>query len=104
MKQKISDKGYKYDPEYQILDPIIDFLLDNVNEVDTEMRWISNSSGWICTMTYPIDFELIRANFDLPASIRLMDEFESIDYCLGTAVIRQKPEIDPETGRPILHH
>ncbi|OMH25803.1 hypothetical protein [Motiliproteus sp. MSK22-1] len=103
MKQKITDNGYTYDPEYMILEPILEFLLDNVNAVDTAARWEHHSGGWICVMSYPIDFELIRANFDLPRSIKINEYYGSVDYCLGTAIIRHKTELDPDTGKPVLH-
>jgi len=103
MKQKIKDDSYSYDPEYEILEPILEFLLDNVNAIDTELRWQHHAGGWTCVLSYPIDFELIRDNFDLPRSIKLNEYYGSVDYCLGTAMIRHKTQLDPVTGRPVLY-
>jgi len=73
---------------YEILEPILNLLLENGNEIKTDYRWGSNPTGYFCILTKDIDFELVEKTFKLPCSVQLMRKYGSIDYGLGTAIIR----------------
>jgi hypothetical protein len=71
---------------YEHLKPIVRLLLENGNEPSKprgeqksdELRFYKNRDGWICILRYPIDFDLIRRECDLPDSIRLDEKQDTI--------------------------
>jgi len=75
-------------PKYNVLEPILELLLENGNELATDYRWGSNPTGYFCVLKHSIDFELIERTFSLPSSIQVLRQFGSIDYGLGTVVIQ----------------
>lgn len=64
---------------YEHLEPLIDFLLENGNELARSYRWGENRTGYFCLLEKPIDFELIERAFLLPPYIRLMREKDAIE-------------------------
>jgi hypothetical protein len=74
-------------PSHSILDPVLDVLLEHGNQLETPYRWGSNPTGYFCVLVKPVDFTLIEQLFDVPSSVELRRELDSVDYGLGTAVI-----------------
>lgn len=89
MRQEIKKEDFKGQPSFTILEPILQLLLSEGNELATDYRWGSNPTGYFCLLKNNIDFELIERTFDLPPSIQLMKEYGTVDYGLGTAIIRK---------------
>lgn len=73
---------------YEILEPILQLLLNNGNEINTDYRWGSNPTGYFCILKNKIDFDLVEKTFKLPSSVQVMRQYGSIDYGLGTVIIR----------------
>jgi hypothetical protein len=90
IKQTLIEETFKGKPHYTILEPILQCLLSNGNELATSYRWGSNPTGYFCLLKQPIDLDLIERSFVLPPSIQLMKEFGEVDYGLGTAIIRKQ--------------
>lgn len=90
VKTKIEVASFSGQPKHKILDTILELLLANGNELATNYRWGSNPTGYFAILKRPIDFELIRNNFDLPSSIMLNERFGEIDYGMGTVIIRSE--------------
>lgn len=89
-KIKLVKENFTGRPRYALLDPILDLLLANGNELATTYRWGSNPTGYFAILKNPIDFDLIEANFELPESIILNKRYGEIDYGYGTVVIRSE--------------
>jgi hypothetical protein len=73
-----------------LLDPIVDLLLTQGNQLAEPYRWGSNPTGYFCLLTHPIDFELIESTFDLPNAVVLDRRLGIVDYGRGAALIRQR--------------
>jgi hypothetical protein len=57
--------------KYAHLDPLVDLLIINGNSiVDGNSRWSKTKDGWLCVLSKPIDFSLIRREFKLPPKIK----------------------------------
>ena len=65
---------------YSHLDPVIDLLLDNGNELKHEYRWGSTREGYFCYLAKPIDFKLLYQYFDFDSSIYIIEDKNYI-YC-----------------------
>lgn len=61
-------------PLYAHLEPIVSALLASGNELARSERWGSTKDGYVCFLVNPIDFSLVRANFDIPESIVLSEK------------------------------
>jgi len=88
VKVKISKDNFVGSPRYALIDPILDLLLANGNQLATTFRWGSNPTGYFAILKYPIDFDLIEKNFELPLSIALSRQYGEVDYGQGTVIIR----------------
>ena len=89
-KVKIEISSFSGQPKHNILDGVLDLLLSHGNGLATEYRWGSNPTGYFAVLKRPIDFDLVRNNFELPASIMLNERFGEIDYGMGTVIIRSE--------------
>jgi uncharacterized membrane protein len=58
-------------PVYAHLEPIVDLLLANGNQLARPYRWGENRTGFYCFLSKPIDFDLIESAFVLPQTVRL---------------------------------
>jgi hypothetical protein len=64
---------------YEHLDPLVDFLIENGNELSRNYRWGENRTGYFCLLVKPIDFDLIGSEFFLPSYVRLMSDSNAIE-------------------------
>jgi len=79
MKTKIKPQSLFQQQPYENLKPIVEALIEAGNRVSptfgshTPNRdgFYMDRDGWICDLEFPIDFDLIEYNFDIPASIRI---------------------------------
>jgi len=62
---------------YANLLPIVDLLL-RLGNVALDGGFIMNPDGWRCRLGHAIDFETVRSQFELPASINLSDVHDTI--------------------------
>lgn len=83
--KKIKIASYPKDgsPGYSHLQPLVDFLLDGGNKSLHPYLWGNDRTGYFCHLRDDIDFEGIRKNFDLPASIKINEKEQTID-CMNT--------------------
>jgi hypothetical protein len=81
---------YAGQPTYALLEPILDLLLSNGNEIATPYRWGSNPTGYFAILKRPIDFDMVESSFELPDGMLLNRHFGEIDYGYGTVVIRSE--------------
>ena len=89
-KTNIKIAHFSGKPKHEILDGVLDLLLAHGNELATEYRWGSNPTGYFAILKKPIDFELIRNNFELPSTVILNEKFGEVDYGMGTVIIRSE--------------
>ncbi len=89
-KEKIELTDFSGQAKYKILDGVLELLISHGNELATDYRWGSNPTGYFAVLKSPIDFELIRENFELPGSVALNEKFGEVDYGMGTVVIRSE--------------
>ncbi len=89
-KTQIEVASFSGQPKHKILDGILDLLLAHGNELATDYRWGSNPTGYFAVLKQPIDFSLIKDNFELPTSVMLNEQFGEVDYGLGTVIIRSE--------------
>jgi hypothetical protein len=89
-KHVLRKEDYSGMPRHALLDPVLDSLLDNGNELSTAYRWGSNPTGYFAVLKYPIDFDLVEARFELPTSVVLNRDYGEIDYGFGTVIIRSE--------------
>jgi len=61
---------------YLHLMPIVHGLVAAGNTVDG--RFTLTKSGWYCSMRDPIDFDVIRSQFELPATITLSEQYDTV--------------------------
>jgi hypothetical protein len=87
-KTSLDPKSFNAVPRYEVLEPVLNFLISHGNELATPYRWGSNPTGYFAFLKHPIDFELVEAHFDLPPSVMLDRAAGSIDYGYGSVVIR----------------
>ncbi len=76
MKTKIAREGIH--SFYDHLLPIVDALIEGGNEPFHPQKFIPSQGGTYCPMKKRIDFDLIRARFELPDNIKLDDDQNSI--------------------------
>jgi hypothetical protein len=62
---------------YENLSPIVDALAAAGNSA-IEGGFVLNQAGWACRMAKPIDFVLVREQFELPPSIDVAAEQDTI--------------------------
>jgi hypothetical protein len=69
------------DPQrpYLHLQPVVDFLSYNGNEIVTDPSgFYLTQGGWVCDFRYPIDYASVGGAFDLPPSVRLGEKTNAI--------------------------
>jgi hypothetical protein len=59
------------------LKTIVDALVSTGNSV-IDGGFVLNPDGWRCRLTAPINFDLVRSNFDFPVAVVLSEETDSI--------------------------
>jgi hypothetical protein len=62
---------------YANLLPLVDLLL-RLGNVALDGGFIVNPDGWRCRLGHPIDFETVRREFEIPASVNLSDVHDTI--------------------------
>jgi hypothetical protein len=67
-----------FDPPYLNLMPIVEALVAHGNSAPLANSFAMSQSGWICVLTLPIDFEIVRSTFILPETISLNEPGDSI--------------------------
>lgn len=75
-------------PVYLHLEPIVDLLLANGNQLSREYRWGENRTGFYCFLKRSLDFDLIERTFELPSFVRLNREEDAIECDRTWATIR----------------
>ncbi|RCS58073.1 hypothetical protein [Parvibium lacunae] len=75
-------------PGHAILDPVLDYLLAQGNQLATSYRWASNPTGLVAVVRFPINFNQLEEEFDFPPDIILDKKYGCIDYGYGQIVIR----------------
>jgi hypothetical protein len=84
---------------YVHLAPIVEFLLRNGNALCDRARqsrnkgFANSQGGWGCCLAQPIDFALVEARFELPSTVHLRRDQDSI-FC-------ERTWISIDGGRPI---
>jgi hypothetical protein len=82
MRQKLGSKSPN--GTYASLLPIVEVLEQSGNKA-VDGGFMNSQGGWYCRMRRPIDFELVRRRFDLPAHIELHEEndvvFDRSTWC-----------------------
>jgi hypothetical protein len=77
---------------YSHLEPLVDSLIVSGNTLAKGFRWGSNREGFFCYFQNPIDFELLKKEFELPPTIYLGEE-RNVVYCEKSGcVIQTIPE------------
>lgn len=62
---------------YANLIPMVDLLV-RLGNVTVNGGFIINPDGWRCRLRHPTDFEAVRREFEVPASIHLSDVHDTI--------------------------
>lgn len=91
MTNKITILKYpqKGDPPYGHLQPIVDFLLQGGNVSANSFLWGNNRTGYFCHLKNNIDFEGVKEIFNIPDSIKIDEDAQTID-CLNTYSLIKK--------------
>ena len=63
---------------YAHLEPIVDALIGDGNEVTINTKFYMTRDGWRCDLKKPINFVLLREKFEFPKSIELLEEKDAI--------------------------
>ncbi|WDE13512.1 hypothetical protein [Thalassomonas haliotis] len=88
MKLKINDLPKQGTPDYSHLIPIVDYLFSTGNASVNDYDWGNNRTGYFCHLKNKIDFHDLLEHFELPPSIKLNQESQTID-CMNTySIIR----------------
>lgn len=86
-------------PVYAHLEPIVDLLLANGNALALPFRWGENRTGFFCSLSKPIDFDLIETTFSLPSTVRLARVEGNVECDVTWACIQGGPALDARTFR-----
>lgn len=72
-------RDFSPDPRrpYLNLQPIVDALVDLGNRT-IDGGFVLNPDGWRCRLIRPIDVNFVRSAFDLPSTIVVSEEYDSI--------------------------
>ena len=62
---------------YSNLLPLVEFLVRGGN-VTLDGGFITNPDGWRCRLKDPIDFDAVRSEFEIPASVNLSETHDTI--------------------------
>jgi len=85
MKKLISALPSNPKKPFSHLEPIVDALLVDGNELMTKSKFYLDRDGWRSDLKYPINFQLLNKEFEIPSSILLSEEHDSI-LCQNTWV------------------
>lgn len=91
MTKKIEIAAYPKEGEasYSHLQPIVGFLLEGGNKSSNSFLWGNNRTGYFCHLQKDIDFESVKAKFEIPESIKLNEDAQTID-CFNTYSLIKK--------------
>ena len=62
---------------YRNLMPVVDLLVSEGNAL-VDGGFLHSPAGWYCRMARPLDLPRVRREFDIPETIELSTEFDSI--------------------------
>ncbi len=79
--------------------PLVDALLEGGNAL-VDDGFVPNPDGWRCRLTRPIDFDLVRDRFEIPDTIQLSPEHDTILDRLTWCSI-EGPAIQQIGARPL---
>lgn len=65
--------------------PIVDALIKAGNSPTGADRFYLTQDGWYCTLSKPIDFDVVKTEFDIPDSVVLVENRDQI-WCRNTWV------------------
>jgi hypothetical protein len=71
---------------FENLLPLVDLLVASGNRA-VDGGFLLNPDGWRCRLADPIDFDLVRTTFELPANIQISEDLDSILDRLSWCVI-----------------
>lgn len=57
--------------------PLVDALLQGGNALQDD-GFVRNPDGWRCRLVRPLDFSLIRRNFEVPDNVELSAEHDTV--------------------------
>ncbi len=83
MKIKINSQSDDSARAYAHLIPIVEALVEAGNKWRGNSMFYLDVDGWRCDLYQPIDFGLLTIKFDLPKSILISEETDSI-LCKNT--------------------
>lgn len=83
---KIARESTDSERPYLNIQPIVDALIAHGNST-AEGGFRRDPSGWACMLTKSIDFDFVRAEFELPSNIKLGEVWDSIHDELTWTVI-----------------
>lgn len=64
---------------YAHLQPIVDVLVENGNEITTDPAgFYLTQGGWVCDFRYPIDYALLEAAFVLPSTVHFGQKVNAV--------------------------
>lgn len=66
-------------PAYTHLEPLVDYLLAQGNELARQVRWHNDMAAIICSLINPIDFDALEQHFAIPDHIRINREQHLIE-------------------------
>lgn len=74
---RINERSADAAQPYSNLFPIVEFLV-RLGNVTLDGGFLLTQAGWICRLQRPIDFEAVRSEFEIPASIDLSETHDGI--------------------------
>jgi len=83
MKKTISPLPDDPRRPFSHLEPLIDALLEDGNELIKGSKFYLDRDGWRSDLKYPINFQILKDKFVIPSSILLSEEHDSI-LCKNT--------------------
>lgn len=103
MKKKIAKLSKDPSRPYLNLEPLIELLAKSGNPAVAD-GFVMERDGWICQLAKPIDFELLISNFEIPSSIVLSPEHQSILDQNSWVEIVGGNKTNGQQSRPISSH
>jgi hypothetical protein len=77
---------------YSHLEPLVQALVETSNRTVRPEGFYLDKDGWRCDLEKPIDFALLAARFEIPPTIKLSPQHDSI-LCQNTWVEIQGPRL-----------
>ena len=91
MTVKIERESQHGQSQYEHLKPLVIALIAGSNKPSIshgghppdDLGFYMTQGGWLCDLMYPIDFDLIIREFEIPKSIKLNKDNDTI-FCEGS--------------------